>query len=96
MGTDHGKKMKVKIPPSKPKVMNKKNTKTSITDAQKRRQLAKSKTTITDAQKRTQTKKMSAKEKKVRAKLLKLGYKNPTKAMIDKHSVVFDYDKVFK
>jgi len=96
MGNVHGKRMKVKIPPPKPKVMNKKNTKTSITDAQKRRQLTKSKTTITDAQKRTQTKKMSAKEKKARASLLKLGYKNPTKAMIDKYSIVFDYDKAFK
>ena len=101
MGIDHGEKPKkkkkvVRVPLKKPKVMNKKNTKTSITDAQKRRQIAKSKKTITDAQKRTQTKKMSAKEKKVRAKLLKLGYKNPSKYLIDKHSVVFDYDKVFK
>ena len=101
MGTDHGEKPKkkkkvVRVPLKKPKVMSKKNTKTSITDAQKRRQIAKSKTTITDAQKRTQTKKMSAKEKKARASLLKMGYKNPTKAMIDKYSIVFDYDKVFK
>ena len=80
MGINHGKGMKVKIPPSKPRVMNKKNTKTSITDAQKI----------------TQTKKLWSKEKEVRAKLLKLGYKNPSKYLIDKHSVVFDYDKVFK
>ena len=85
MGIDHGEKPKkkkkvVRVPLKKPKVMNKKNTKTSITDAQKR----------------TQTKKMSAKEKKARASLLKMGYKNPTKAMIDKYSIVFDYDKVFK
>ena len=51
MGIDHGEKPKkkkkvVRVPLKKPKVMNKKNTKTSITDAQKR----------------TQTKKMSAKE----------------------------------
>ena len=85
MGIDHGEKPKkkkkvVRVPLKKPKVMNKKNTKTSITDEQKR----------------TQTKKMSAKEKKARASLLKMGYKNPTKAMIDKYSIVFDYDKVFK
>ena len=85
MGIDHGEKPKkkkkvVRVPLKKPKVMNKKNTKTSITDAQKI----------------TQTKKMSAKEKKARASLLKMGYKNPTKAMIDKYSIVFDYDKVFK
>ena len=90
------KKMTVRIPLWNPNVIDKKNTKTSITDAQKRRQIAKSKTTITDAQKRTQTKKMSASEKKARASLLKMGYKNPTKAMIDKYSIVFDYDKVFK
>ena len=74
------KKMTVRIPLWNPNVIDKKNTKTSITDAQKI----------------TQTKKMSAKEKEVRAKLLKLGYKNPSKYLIDKHSVVFDYDKVFK
>ena len=74
------KKMTVRIPLWNPNVIDKKNTKTSITDAQKR----------------TQTKKMSAKEKKARASLLKMGYKNPTKAMIDKYSIVFDYDKVFK
>ena len=85
MGIDHGEKPKkkkkvVRVPLKKPKVMSKKNTKTSITDAQKR----------------TQTKKMSATEKKARASLLKMGYKNPTKAMIEKYSIVFDYDKVFK
>ena len=74
------KKMTVRIPLWNPNVIDKKNTKTSITDAQKI----------------TQTKKMWSKEKEVRAKLLKLGYKNPSKYLIDKHSVVFDYDKVFK
>ena len=74
------KKMTVRIPLWNPNVIDKKNTKTSITDAQKI----------------TQTKKLWSKEKEVRAKLLKLGYKNPSKYLIDKHSVVFDYDKVFK
>ena len=74
------KKMAVRIPLWNPNVIDKKNTKTSITDAQKI----------------TQTKKLWSKEKEVRAKLLKLGYKNPSKYLIDKHSVVFDYDKVFK
>ena len=74
------KKMTVRIPLWNPNVIDKKNTKTSITDAQKI----------------TQTKKLWSKEKEVRAKLLKLGYKNPSKYLIDKHSVVVDYDKVFK
>ena len=74
------KKMTVRIPLWNPNVIDKKNTKTSITDAQKI----------------TQTKKLWSKEKEVRAKLLKLGYKNPSKYLIDKHSVGFDYDKVFK
>ena len=74
------KKMTVRIPLWNPNVIDKKNTKTSITDAQKI----------------TQTKKLWSKEKEVRAKLLKLGYKNPSKYLIDKHSVVFEYDKVFK
>ena len=74
------KKMTVRIPLWNPNVIDKKNTKTSITDAQKI----------------TQTKKLWSKVKEVRAKLLKLGYKNPSKYLIDKHSVVFDYDKVFK
>ena len=74
------KKMTVRIPLWNPNVIDKKNTKTSITDAQKI----------------TQTKKLWSKEKEVRAKLLKLGYKNPSKYLIDKHSVVFDYDNVFK
>ena len=63
MGRDHGKKKdtkkKVKTPLKKPKVIDKIKTqsaKTTVSDAQKRKQTKKSskKTTVTDTQKRGQ------------------------------------------
>jgi len=59
MGTDHGKN-KVRIPLRKPKIIDaktRKNSKTTVSDSQKRAQIRGSskKTTITDTQKRGQT-----------------------------------------
>ena len=63
MGTDHGKKKdtkkKVKTPLKKPKVIDKiktQSTKTTVSDAQKRKQTKKSskRITVTDTQKRGQ------------------------------------------
>ena len=67
MGTDHGKK-KVKTPLKKPKVIDKIKTqsaKTTVSDAQKRKQTKKSskKTTVTDTQKRGQTKTQKSSKK---------------------------------
>jgi len=58
MGTDHGKK-KVKTPLKKPKIIDNLKTqsaKTTVSDAQKRKQTKKSskKTTVTDTQKKGQ------------------------------------------
>jgi len=69
----------------------KSSKKTTVTDTQKRGQVGTRINLRVGKQGQKTNKKMSATEKKARALLLKRGYKNPTKAMIEKYSIVFDY-----